>query len=133
MSARPVTGYLTVGLNRANVRRTYMVHELVLVTFAGPRPPGMVSRHLNGDSIDNRWPENLAWGTQAENIHDKIQHGTMARGERHGNAKLTAGLVKEIRREYAAGGIFQSALAKKYGIDQATVSGIVTRKSWAHV
>ncbi len=52
------------------------VHTLVLMAFAGPRPAdGMVTRHLNGDKLDNR-AANLAWGTVQENIHDKFAHGT---------------------------------------------------------
>lgn len=51
------------------------VHHLVLETFVGPRPPGHVSRHLNGQHDDNSL-SNLGWGTQQENIADKFRHGT---------------------------------------------------------
>jgi hypothetical protein len=36
----------------------------------------MEARHLNGNPADNRWPENLAWGTQSENNLDRVRHGT---------------------------------------------------------
>ena len=36
----------------------------------------MEGRHLNGNPADNRWPENLAWGTSSENSHDLVRHGT---------------------------------------------------------
>jgi hypothetical protein len=39
---------------------THYVHVLVLEAFAGPRPPGAVGRHLNGDKLDNRI-KNLKW------------------------------------------------------------------------
>ena len=61
---------------------TRLVHRLVLEAFVGPRPEGMVARHLNGDPGDNRL-ENLAWGTQSENNYDKVRHGT------HHNANKT--------------------------------------------
>ena len=64
--------YLSLHLGRAN---TVYVHALVAEAFVGPRPEGAVCRHLNGNSRDNR-PENLAWGTQAENIQDMHRHGT---------------------------------------------------------
>lgn len=54
---------------------TRYVHHLVMEAFAGPRPPGMETRHLNGDPSDNRWPENLAYGTSSENNYDIIRHG----------------------------------------------------------
>ena len=47
------------------------VHSLVLETFCGPRPKGMVGMHLNGDPGDNRL-SNLAWGTQQKNIIDSF-------------------------------------------------------------
>ena len=52
------------------------VHSLVLTTFVGPRPHSdSEARHLNSDPQDNRL-ENLAWGTKAENLQDKIDNRT---------------------------------------------------------
>jgi hypothetical protein len=56
-------------------RRIVRVHVLVLEAFAGPRPPRMVTRHLNDVKNDNRWPENLAWGTSQENSLDIVRNG----------------------------------------------------------
>lgn len=56
-------------------RRRY-VHEMVLTTFDRPKQPGEQCRHLNGNSLDNRWPENLAWGTPSEDNYDRVRHGT---------------------------------------------------------
>lgn len=70
-------GYLCVSLSRADVpskRRNAPVHALVLAAFTGPRPDGLVSRHLNGDRTDNR-AANLAWGTVTENNRDTVAHG----------------------------------------------------------
>lgn len=50
------------------------VHALVLEAFVGPRPEGMVCRHLDGDPTNNT-VENLAWGTHSENQYDKVEHG----------------------------------------------------------
>jgi hypothetical protein len=50
------------------------IADLMLETFVGPRPPGNVSRHLNDIRMDDRI-ENLAWGTQAENVADAIRNG----------------------------------------------------------
>lgn len=68
-------GYPAVGMGAPNyMPRT--VHVLVCEAFHGPKPkPGMVVRHLNGVSTDNR-PENLAWGTHSENNFDLVRHGT---------------------------------------------------------
>jgi hypothetical protein len=45
------------------------IHNLVLETFIGPRPKGMVCCHFNDIGIDNRvW--NLGWGTRENNKID---------------------------------------------------------------
>lgn len=43
------------------------LHELICLAFQGPRPAGMVVLHLNDDKSNNT-RENLAYGTQAENM-----------------------------------------------------------------
>jgi len=50
----------------------YKVHRLVLETFVGPSD--LVTRHLNNNPADNRL-ENLRWGTQAENMRDRVIAG----------------------------------------------------------
>lgn len=68
-------GYRTVRLGVAGRFRTLTVHFLVALTFHGPRPEGMEIRHLNGNPLDNR-AENLAYGTQGQNMLDRVRHGT---------------------------------------------------------
>ena len=67
--------YFAVSLLRLGKQTTCRVHVLVLEAFAGPRPAGMVARHLNGDSYDNR-AANLRWDSQSENCRDRARHGT---------------------------------------------------------
>lgn len=69
-------GHLQVEVRTSGreTRRAAKVHQLVAEAFHGPRPPGMVCRHLNGDPTDNR-PENLRWGTHRENALDTTRHG----------------------------------------------------------
>lgn len=51
------------------------IHRLVLSTFLGPCPPGMVACHSDGDIRNNRL-ENLRWDTPKSNTADAIRHGT---------------------------------------------------------
>jgi len=47
----------------------YKVHRLVCEAFNGPKPfDGAVVMRLDEDETNNR-PENLAWGTQKENLN----------------------------------------------------------------
>lgn len=68
-------GYPMVSMWRDGKRLTATVHKIVLLTFRGPRPPGAIIRHLNGDALDSRL-ENLAYGTPRQNNLDKVVHGT---------------------------------------------------------
>lgn len=75
-------GYLRVQLFRENLGFTRYVHQLVMSAFVGPQPKDLVTRHLNGDKVDNRLV-NLTYGTDSENKQDTVRHGT------HRNSKKT--------------------------------------------
>jgi DNA-binding MarR family transcriptional regulator len=47
--------------------------------------------------------------------------------------KITAQQVRAIRTRYARGGISQQALAREYGLAQASVCAIVRRLAWRDV
>lgn len=74
-------------------------------------------------------PRHLSWKTRTANIADAIAHGTWMHGERVPTSKLTREDVIAIRA--AAGKERQKDIAKRYGIHQAQVSRIVSRKDWA--
>lgn len=129
--SRADSGHLRVGLWQHGVRRGEWVHRLVALAFHGAPPTEHHEvRHRNGDPADNR-PANLAWGTRAENIADRVPHGVAAVGERHGMAKLTAAQAAEIRRR-AAAGESQRAIARDFNVTPATVSMIRRGRIWAH-
>jgi hypothetical protein len=60
---------------------------------------------------------------------DRVRDGTDNRGEKHPDAKITAALVTEIRRRYAAGES-QRALGEEFGLPGPLVSNAVTGKTW---
>jgi hypothetical protein len=106
------------------------VHHLVLSAFVGPRPEGMECLHINGNAGDNRL-SNLRWGTREENLADFRLHGRK-KGERHHNAKVTADVVRDIRRRAAQGETHQS-IADRIHVRREAVSKIVRRERWGHV
>lgn len=74
--AHPKSGHLMVKVvGDSGRQRGHYVHRLVAGAFVDGSGP--VVRHLDGDPTNNL-PANLAWGTQAENIHDAIRQGTHA-------------------------------------------------------
>ena len=68
-------------------RQTKTVHSLVLLGAVGPPPPGMESRHLDDDPLNNRWAPgltredviaaggNLMYGDKIQNAQDKFDNG----------------------------------------------------------
>jgi hypothetical protein len=111
--------------------RNRQVHHLVLEAFVGPCPPGMESRHLNGNPADNRLA-NLAWGTHKENIADAIERGTRPRGRRPVRAKVTENLVRVIRIARNEGWS-QVKIAKRLNVAWITVHRILKDEAWRHV
>ena len=69
------TGYPVVHLSKDGRLTTKAVHTVVLETFVGPRLPGTVCCHKDGDPTNNRLT-NLRWDTQSNNLKDAVRHGT---------------------------------------------------------
>lgn len=92
---------------------------------------GLVIRHKcdNPGCIN---PTHLETGTPMDNVMDRVARGRSASGECNGHAKLTVEQVDEILASYIPrdkkfGG---TALGKKYGVCQTTISKIVLGKKW---
>jgi len=123
-------GYALVVLaDVAHRRRTWRVHQLVLLAFVGPRPEGHEGLHADGNP-GNNIPSNLSWGTSAENRADTIRHGRAnGRGEKHAQAKLSAKQVENIRAELARG-VRGSVVASTYGMSPSQISDIKNNRAW---
>lgn len=78
-------------------------------------------------------PIHLAIGTQAENVNDKVLANNQTKGEDSNLHILTEQEVIQIRLEWATGEYTQLQLANRYGVNQSTISLIVTRRSWKHI
>ena len=100
VDAPPERRYRKVNLNANGKQQTLDVHPLVLGAHAGPRPDGMVSRHL-GDLPNPAWnwyPEGLAWGTPPENEQDKPPEVRVAAARKARAAQLPAHAPSRERR-----------------------------------
>ncbi|WP_370530907.1 NUMOD4 domain-containing protein [Mycobacterium paragordonae] len=67
-------GYLYCDLTRDSKKCRVFVHIIVARAWHGPNPEGCGSLHKNGDNQHNA-PDNLYWGTQADNYRDTVRHG----------------------------------------------------------
>lgn len=115
-------------LCRSNQTQRHQIHRLILQAFVGACPEGMECRHRDGNHLNNVLG-NLHWGTHADNMRDKQEHGTQSKGETHTQSKLTEDDVRAIR---ASNGTIR-ALADRYGVTSTTVHFIRHRKTWKHV
>lgn len=88
--------------------------------------------HKNGDKADNR-AVNLEYVTNRANLAHAYGTGLLDnRGTKNGRSKLTEEEVREMRSLYSAGWT-QAMLGERFGIDQAGVSRVILRKSYADV
>lgn len=71
----------------------------------------------------------VRWATRRENMLDKHEHGTMARGERSKFAKLTKDQVVQIRS--LKGKMTLDEIGEMFNVHRATISLIHLRKNWA--
>lgn len=125
--------YVGLQLRRADgSREKQYLHRLICEAFHGPAAPGQECRHINGNKSDNR-ASNLSWGTKAQNEADKAAHGTLPKGERNPQAKLTADAVNRMRKDRSEEGTSFSKLARKYGVTAMTAYRAVTGQSWGEV
>lgn len=134
---RPHTGrgYMVIGLTASPCSQlTQRMHRLVAQAFI-PNPENKREvNHKNGIRADNR-VKNLEWMTRHENMRHafKFIKRNIAKGERIGTSKLTAGAVKDMRARWESGEITRVDLAKQYGISPRSIRDIVHRKTWGHV
>jgi hypothetical protein len=124
LSSITVYGYGQYGWEGKNQRSRRIAWQLT----NGPIPEGLCLCH----HCDNRPccnPAHLFLGTLADNVHDMHSKGRGLRGEGVGNSKLTAEVVRAIRRTNAS----EAELAWLFRTTRANVNYILSRKSWRHI
>lgn len=111
--------------------KLHRAHRLAYKTLHGYLTPrGVVVRHkCDNPRCCNPW--HLTEGTRADNNRDRDRRGRhiSLRGERHGNATLTANQVLEIR----ASADTSAALARRFGVGYAAVYLARRGYSWKHL
>ena len=99
-------------------RRLRAAHA-VLSAFVGPRPPGLISRHLNDVPSDNR-VENLRWGTYGDNTADALRNGRILTGTQAAGATLDAESVAMVR----ASSLSSRCLGALLGVSHTTIQKV---------
>lgn len=135
------------GYGKASFKnRPHQAHRLAYMTWKGPIPrEAFICHTCDVKCCIN--PDHLYIGDLLTNACDAVnrkryktgnQH--MRRiaperwpsGSRHHKAKLTEEQVRGIRRDLAQG-ITQTAIAKRLGVDQTTISNIALWRTWREI
>jgi hypothetical protein len=103
-------------------------HRLVLERTAGPAPGGTYAAHAplichNRACVN---PRHLRWATPTQNSADKLIDGVTNRGERHGNARLTATQVLAAFSDPRS----TAVIAADFGVSRATIVAIKLGRTW---
>jgi hypothetical protein len=122
------SGYLLVCLSRHPLRKFFLVHRLVAVSFIGEIPADKEVCHDDGNK-ENCHKSNLRIDTRKGNMADQIRHGKTPRGERSGSNKYDTALIVGIRCALEVG-FTVSALASGLGIPRPTLYGIRSKQTW---
>jgi len=110
----------------------FSIHRLVYESFYGKIPDGLQINHRDGNKTNNRL-SNLECATPQANMkHARLLGLANWKGERNGQAKLTADKVREIRRLDEMG-VDRRQIADKFGISRHTVKHVVRRTRWGHI
>lgn len=128
--------------------RGFSTHRISWMIHYGAIPIAKCVLHRCDTPLCVR-PDHLFLGTFAENSADMAAKGRAAsgdkngnrshpertaRGERQGLSKLTEYDVRMIRMDHIPGKYGNAVgLARKYGVNKATIRRILNRETWSHV
>lgn len=125
------TGYRVVNLSGDSIKRQEYVHRLVAFAFLKePEPHQNVVMHKDDDPSNNV-RSNLRWGTDGDNVQDKIDKGRQLHGSQIAQSTLTE---REVRRIVKAGfHATDTDIGRKYGVSPTAIRNIRTGVTWARV
>jgi hypothetical protein len=117
----------------SNGKKIVRTHRFAYEHFVGSIPDNLCVLHKCDNPSCVR-PDHLFLGTNKDNVDDKLSKDRHPRGQDTVLAKLTDQDVKEIKQKLKFPYIgINNDLAKEYGVNNRTISGIKTGRSWSHV
>lgn len=95
------------------------VHRVICIAVHGDAPTAAHEvAHSCGNSLCCN-PAHVRWATAAENLLDRLQHGTLS--------TLSVAQIFEIREARSAPA---TELAERYGVDPSAIHGIRSGRKW---
>jgi len=131
------TGGTAHGYGRLHVKtikgkkHRHSAHRYSYEIHVGPIPSGMHVLHTcDNPACVN--PAHLFIGTQADNDADRDAKGRQAYGVRNGQSKLTAKMVRELRK-LREQGLTYKVLGRRFGISLNQARRVAIGVDWKHV
>lgn len=115
MTTSGTTRWIPIAVSRARMA----------LKLGGLRPAQKVLHRCDNQLCSAK--AHLFFGTQAENMRDKVAKGRQAQGEQIAQAKLTKQQAWEIRQFWNTGLMTQAEIARHYAVSSSNVSRIVNR------
>lgn len=121
------TGYYHISLSVNGIVKTHLIHRLVCMTFH-PNPENKPwVNHIDGNKLNNA-ANNVEWNFPKEDAKNRQDRGVVARGEKHGRAKVTKKQVTEIRK--LKGKFSYRIIGEKFNISRYSVYLIFKNVNW---
>ena len=126
-------GYFEASLRYGGKMHFHRVNRLVCLVFNGePSSDDLLACHKDDDPKNNT-PNNLYWGTRADNAKDALRNDRYSRGEACGSSRHSVETIQEIRRVHSETGLSMRELSRRFGVSKAQVNKIINRQCWTHI
>lgn len=127
--------YLTIAIWTNKKFKTKTIHQIVLETFRGPRPQGMVGDHIDRDKSNNSL-KNLRWVTisrNAKNVSKEVKRKRISHYRKiaFNRRAIPWETITTIREDHA-NGMKLVDIGKKYGIHKSNIGMITRKKRYKH-
>lgn len=122
------------GRGRINIKgKAVIVTHVALQLDNRPRPNPPFENALHNFNCHPSCcnPKHLRWGTQKENMQDKVLAGNSSHS--FGTAKRKSNLTDQDVLDIRASTLTRSALAKLYNLSSRSIWEIAKRRSWRHL
>ena len=124
-------GYKRVCLTKNNIRKQYLVHRLVAITFIKNKENKELINHKDANKLNNHI-DNLEWCTYKENNNHarNLKLYPILKSEKSPKSKLCLNDVLNIRK-YCSNNIKErKEFAKKYNVSQRTIYDVLVFRTW---
>jgi NUMOD4 motif/HNH endonuclease len=123
------SSYLTIKLSVQDVRKSYLVHRLILITFVSNPENKKTVNHIDGNKVNNHI-SNLEWATDSEQRKHAHKIGLMTnKGSKNPRSIIKLNDGFEIINKHQQGATVKQ-LCKEYSVVGTTILKIINRQHW---